>query len=130
MKLARNLTCLLAAATLGAGLLAPAAFAAPTRDELETQALDHANKANDQVGIGVDAFKAGDSTKGCAAFRIAYNELGTAIDLLNQDADTVRADKTLSDDARNAAVADVTGARDNAVNTRNLVSDQITKRCS
>lgn len=120
------------AAIMAIGLFvsATAAFATPTRAELETEALDHANKANDQVGIGVDAFKAGDKVKGCAAFRVAYDELSKAIVLLDQDAGVVRDDKTLSTDSRAKELGDIDGARQNAVRTRDLVDGQIRQRCA
>ncbi|HVZ30108.1 MAG TPA: hypothetical protein VG839_06910 [Asticcacaulis sp.] len=118
------------AGLMAAGLLLSAVTAqAATREDLENQALDHANKADGQVTVGVDAFKAGDQAKGCAAFRVAYDELGQAIDLLDQDADVVRNDKSLSDAGRTTELNDVTGAREDAVKTRDLVGAQIQQRC-
>ncbi len=103
--------------------------AAPTRDDLETQALDHANKANDQIGVGVDAFNAGDSTKGCAAFTIASTEMLLSIGLLNQDVVVINSDKSMADATRTTALAEVVKTRDDATVLQGRVADELKKRC-
>lgn len=112
------------------GLVLPAlAFAAPTRDELESQALDHANKANEQIGVGVDAFNAGDSVKGCTAFKTANTEMLLAIDLLNQDAVVINADKALTDANHATALAELVQTRNDATTLQGRVAEELQKRC-
>ncbi len=97
---------------------ATTALADPTSAELEKQALASMDKASQDMDVAVAAFKKNDPQAGCTALHLSYDDVVAAIDLLNKDADVVRADPALSETDRTARLNDISAARGNFTKNR------------
>jgi len=96
---------------------------------VETALTDTASQASSDMTAAVEAFKADDSTTGCAKLILARDGMVKALDLVAEDKVLVEADTTTSAESHQQDLNDLSKMQDEFINLRDRMTVQLDKRC-